>query len=287
MSPDSRRHRKTITIMDKLKGKTILIGKEPGEGRLLITIEGNGKKAAIGAPGSVPDCVSRCRQAEGVAHVKITVDRNGNMVLTNMKPANVTFVNGKEILSKHVNVSDTVELGKDHFRINLPVIVDTAKKMTAVVNPGPKPGPAPDSHSGPSPKPNPKPVKKFNISHLEREWNRLQNKKKEIRAKQKKINLVRSGCGLFTMCAMPCIFMFGPVGYVLTGIGIIGNLYSFIGLKNDNTSDVLEQLNEEFQDRYVCPNPDCNKFLGNISYKLLKKQHSMHCPFCKCEYIEK
>ena len=287
MSPDSRRHWKIIITMDKLKGKTILIGKEPGEGRLLITIEGNGKKAAIGAPGSVPDCVSRCRQAEGVAHVKITVDRNGNMVLTNMKPANVTFVNGKEIISKHVAISDTVELGKDHFRLNLPVVIETAKKMTIVVNPGSKSHLGTNPNPGPLPNPNPKPVKKFNISHLEREWDRLQDKKKEIRAKQKKINLVRSGCGLFTMCAMPCIFMFGPVGYVLTGIGIIGNLYSFIGLKNDNTGDVLEQLNEEFQDRYVCPNPDCNKFLGNISYKLLKKQHSMHCPFCKCEYIEK
>lgn len=86
---------------------------------------------------------------------------------------------------------------------------------------------------------------------------------------------------------MPCIFMFGPVGYALTGIGIIGNLYSFIGLKNDNTAEVLEQIGETFQDEYVCPNPDCNKFLGNISYRLLKKQYSMHCPYCKSEYIEK
>ena len=89
------------------------------------------------------------------------------------------------------------------------------------------------------------------------------------------------------MCAMPCIFLFGPIGYVLTGIGIIGNIYSFVGLKNDDASDVLERLNEDFQDRYVCPNPDCNKFLGNLSYRLLKRQYSMHCPYCKCEYVEK
>lgn len=264
--------------MDRLKGKTILIGKEPGQGRLLVAIQGNVKSAAIGAPGSVPACVSRCKPAEGVAHAKIMVDQNGNMVLTNMKSQNVTYVNGSEIASKRVSSSNSVELGKDRFSINLPVVIETAKKIATVA-----PIPTPNPH----PNPNPEPVKEFNISHLERVWHDLQAKRKEIQAKQKKINLVRSGCGLFTLCAMPCIFMFGPVGYVLTGIGIVGNLYSFVGLKNDNTSDVIDQLNEEFQDRYVCPNPDCNKFLGNISYKLLKKQYSMHCPYCKSEFVEK
>lgn len=259
--------------MERLKGKTILIGKEPGQGRLLVAIQGNGKSVAIGSPGSVPACVSRCKPAEGIAHAKITVDQVGNMILTNMKSQNVTFVNGSEIASKHVSVANTVELGKDRFGINLPTIIETAKKIasTTVVPSG----------SGTQP------FKKFNISHLERVWNELQEKRKELQAKQKKINLVRSGCGLFTLCAMPCIFMFGPVGYVLTGIGIVGNLYSFVGLKNDNTTDIMEQMNEEFQDRYVCPNPDCNKFLGNISYKFLKKQYSMHCPYCKSEFVEK
>lgn len=254
--------------MEKLKGKAILIGKEPGQGRLLIAIQGNEKSVAIGSLGSVPACVSRCKPAEGIAHAKIIVDQAGNMILTNMKSQNVTFVNGSEIASKRVSFNNTIELGKDKFKIDLPIIIETAKKLI-VMGTSKEPG------------------KKFNISHLERVWNDLQTQKKAIQAKQKKINLVRSGCGLFTLCAMPCIFMFGPIGYVLTGIGIVGNLYSFIGLKNDNTTDVIDKLNEDFQDSYVCPNPDCNKFLGNISYKLLKKQYSMHCPYCKCEYVEK
>ena len=114
--------------MERLKGKTILIGKEPGQGRLLVAIQGNGKSAAIGAPGSVPACVSRCKPSEGVAHAKITVDQTGNMTITNMKPQNVTFVNGSEIASKRVSSSNTVELGKDRFSINLPVVIETAKK---------------------------------------------------------------------------------------------------------------------------------------------------------------
>lgn len=253
--------------MERLKGKTILVGKEPGQGRLLVAIQGNGKSAAIGAPGSVPASVSRCKPAEGVAHAKITVDQNGNMVLSNMKSQNVTYVNGSEIASKRISSTNSVELGKDRFSISLPEVLEIARKIVTVTQ--------------------------FNISHLERIWNDLQAKRKEIQAKQKKINLVRSGCGLFTLCAMPCIFMFGPVGYVLTGIGIVGNLYSFVGLKNDNTSDVIDQLNEEFQLRYVCPNPHCNKFFGFISYKLLKNQlrshkdQKMYCPRCGCELVEK
>ena len=143
--------------MERLKGKTILIGKEPGQGRLLVAIQGNGKSAAIGAPGSVPACVSRCKPSEGVAHAKITVDQTGNMTITNMKPQNVTFVNGSEIASKRVSSSNTVELGKDRFSINLPVVIETAKKIVTVVGPQP-------------PQPPTNPTKKFNISHLKRVW---------------------------------------------------------------------------------------------------------------------
>lgn len=248
--------------MDRLKGKTILIGKEPENGRLLIFIPG-AKGASIGAPGSVPPCVSRCKPKEGVAHAKITVDQNGNMTLTNMKSENVTYVNGSEIASKHITTSSNVELGKDRFKLNLPTVIDVAKKLVGDVEP----------------------KRPFNISHLEHVWNNLQAQRKAIQAKQRKINLIRSGCGIFTMCAMPCIFLFGPIGYALTGIGIVGNIYSFVGLKNDNTADAIEKLNEEFQDRYVCPK--CNKFLGNNSYKFIKKQYGMHCPYCKCEYVER
>lgn len=272
--------------MDRLRGKTILIGKEPGQGRLLVNISGSTKSIAIGAPGSVPNSVSRCKPAEGVAHAKITIDSNGVITVFNAKPQNVTYVNGSEIASKRVEHNCSIELGKDRFAVDLSVILNGAIKLLAVPSPAP--------HPAPQPAPRPVPAhdlnlsrRKFNISHLEHIWYGHLQSRKAILANQKKINLVRSGCGMFTMCAMPCIFFFGPVGYLLTGIGLIGNLYSFVGLKNDDTADAIERLNEDFQERYVCPNPDCNKFLGNISYRLLKKQHSMHCPYCKCEYVER
>ena len=272
--------------MERLKDKTILIGKEPVQGRLLIALSGSGISNAIGIPGSVPNCVSRCIPEEDVAHAKITIDQSGNMTLSNVKSQNVTYVNGSEIVSKRIILGDIIELGKDRFSVSIPMVIKIAEKLICSGTPQIESrGQIPSGSSQPSPK-------KFNISHLEGIWNEMQAKKKDVLAKQKKINMVRSGCGIFTMCAMPCIFLFGPIGYVLTGLGVVGNVYSFVGLKNDDSSDTMERLNEDFQLRYVCPNPDCNKFFGAVSYRLLKNQirshkdQKMYCPRCGCQLEE-
>lgn len=278
--------------MDSLKGKTILIGKEPAQGRLLVAIRDNRRCAAVGTPGSVPPCVSRCMPDQGAAHASLTVDGNGVMVLTNLKPQNVTYVDGAEIASKRVTPSSRVQLGCDRYSIDLALVVRTASQLStpqrphdsATIMQGSHRGPVRGPLLDPPPPADDKPV--FKIVHLERVWDDMQERRKEIQQRQKRINLIRSGCGLFTMCAFPCIAILGPVGYVMTAVGILGNIYSFVGLKNDNSTEVLERINEDFQDRYVCPNPKCNKFLGNMSYRLLKRQYSMQCPYCKCRYTE-
>lgn len=274
--------------MEHLKGKVILVGKEPGEGRLQVAIQGSSKTAVIGKPGSLPGSVSRCKVTEGVAHLKITVDANGNLTLANMKPQNVTYVNGSEIVSKHLSTTNaTIELGKDRYPIDLTLVLNTAEKLVC----GTQPSPAPHSPSQPySTGPQTQQTQQtpvFNISHLELIWNDLQDKRHEMQAKQRRTNLIRTVCGIFTSSAILCSLAFGKVGYILTAIGVLGNIYSFWGMKNDHSTETIEKQNEEFQDHYICPNPDCGKFLGNISYKLLKKQYNMHCPYCKCEYVEK
>ena len=90
--------------MDKLKGKTIYIGKEQEHGRLIVAVQGYNETAQLGSPGSVPKSVSRCMPSEGVAHAKISVDPNGDMTLVNMKQQNVTYVNGAEIVPSRFNV---------------------------------------------------------------------------------------------------------------------------------------------------------------------------------------
>lgn len=260
--------------MELLKGKNILIGKEPIDGRLLIVVDGYKSKAALGSQDSVPASVSRCRQAEGVAHAKISIDGKGGITVTNMNPKNVTFVNDRGIASKHVTTTDTLTLGKDKFSVSLPTVLDTARKIvTAQAAQGQGKQAAE--------------TKTFDISHLENVWNELKNKKKEIQAKQKKTNLIRTGCSVFTVCTIPMVRFVGEGAYALSAIGFIGALYGFFGIKNDNTADMMDQLNEDFQDKYVCPNPDCGRFLGNMSYKLMKRQYAMQCPYCRSKFTEK
>jgi pSer/pThr/pTyr-binding forkhead associated (FHA) protein len=173
--------------MDRLKGKTILIGKEPGQGRLLVAIAG-GKTATIGSLNSVPSSVSRCKVAEGVAHAKITIDQSGNMILTNMKPQNITYVNGSEIVSKRINPSNTIELGKDKFNINLAVVIETAKKLATVNNPSPVDI---NSHGV-----NGNTHQIFNIKHLETIYNDYHLKTIERQKRQKKLGILAS-CSMF------------------------------------------------------------------------------------------
>lgn len=276
--------------MDRLKGKTILIGKEPGQGRLLVAIQGNGKTAAIGSSGTVPACVSRCKPAEGVAHAKITVDQGGNMVLTNMKPQNITYVNGTEIASKRIAVTNTIELGKDRFSVSVPIILETAKKIVGTPIPNPHPHPEP---------------KKYSISHLERIWDDFHDKGIEIKKRQKEQGIYASLPMFFTMGGGAITFVLSFILgdkykaeiQIISGLLVVAGLimlaYSFARRKNDTSIEDLERISEDFQLRYVCPNPDCNKFFGAISYKLLKNQlrshkdQKMYCPRCGCELVEK
>ena len=51
-----------------------------------------------------------------------------------------------------------------------------------------------------------------------------------------------------------------------------------------NPTEKLHVLDEAFKRDYVCPNPDCQHFLGYTPYKdlLFQKQ----CRFCKCNWVE-
>ena len=264
----------------------ILIGKEPSEGRLEIAVQqraGKFVRGFLGTPGSVPNTVSRCKAEEGIAHASISIDGSGKMTITNMKPQNITWVNGNEVESKIINNNASIALGRDKFAIDLAKVLELATKLsTAPVACGQQKSGC--SVGGVTP---PAPPRQFNIKHLERIRKDYDNGLKQLGEKQRKINLVRAGCGMFTVLTVPLSSVMGPIAYVFTAIGVLGNVYSFWGLKNDNTAEERERLTEEFQDNYCCPNPQCNKFLGNYSYRLLKRQFSMKCPHCKAEFVEK
>ncbi len=85
---------------------------------------------------------------------------------------------------------------------------------------------------------------------------------------------------------MPTIFFFGPVGYALTAIGVVGNLYSFVGMKNAETPEDRQRRQEAFDDAWVCPNPACGRTIPAKDYRYLRRNFDS-CPYCKCKYVER
>lgn len=261
--------------MEKLKGKTILLGREAGQSRLLVAVDG--KAAAVGAPGSVPASVSRCRPAEGAAHAQIRIGADGNMTLVNMNPQNVTAVNGSEIMSKRVKAADAVALGAGRYGVNLSTVLEVARQLVpaaASAEPG-----------------------AFDISPLRRVWDDYHDRCLAIKERQRKQGIYASLPMFFTMGGAAVSFVLSFILgeqykneiQIFSGILVVAGLFmlmfSFMKRKNDSSIRDLEQATEDFQDRYVCPNPECNRFLGNMSYKLLRKQYPK-CPYCGSRFIE-
>lgn len=263
--------------MEKLKGKTLLIGKEPGQGRLLVSVDVNGqfKTAAIGAPGSVPNTVSRCKPAEGTAHCKLVVDDAGYMTLTNLKSQNVTFVNGQEIVSKRLTPSCAVALGVNRFDINLGGVLKAAEKLVGDGTGGG--GGGGDSSQS-----------EYSIKHLELIWNEYNTKKKQIRIRQKNLNLITSIPMAITMLGGSLIGVapdIAPYAKLFTGIAFLIFLITLYLRFTDKSIKEEEELNEKFQDNYVCPNPKCHHFMGNQPYKILRQ--NKQCPYCRCKLTDK
>lgn len=278
--------------MNRLKDKTILIGREPDNARLLIAIQGSGKGAAIGDTGSVPGSVSRCFASEGKAHVKLTTDQSGNMVLTNMKPENVTFVNGSKVQSVIVHAEDTIEFGKDRYKINLPQILEVALSLAKVAS-------KPTSPQPPAP-----PVRIFNISHLEKIWDDYHNEVLAIKKRQRDQGILSSlpifvsmgGSALMALLSNTLGEEYQKELKVLSIVFAVACVilmaYSFFRRKTDTSIEDTEIISNKFQQRYVCPNPDCRKFFGVVSYDMLKnhirshRDQKMYCPKCGCELVE-
>ena len=117
--------------MDLLKGSEILIGREPQQGRLAVTLVTNGESgsAFLGQLHSVPSSVARCIPQENKAHCKISISQEGIMILTNLKSENSTFANGIEVVTKKITPDCTIALGPDMFPTNADTILKAARKI--------------------------------------------------------------------------------------------------------------------------------------------------------------
>ena len=77
----------------------LIIGRDASTSQLRITMGQQTK--AFGATGSVPITVSR-------QHCSLIINPNGSYKITNLKPQNVTFINGVEMMAKTITEKDKI-----------------------------------------------------------------------------------------------------------------------------------------------------------------------------------
>lgn len=258
--------------MDRLKNKTILIGKDPNQSRLLVSVKVNGqtKTAAIGDVGNVPNSVSRNQPTENIAHCALSVDNNGSLKIMNLKPQNVTFVNGSEIMSKKISSDAKVALGKDRYPLPVGIVVETAKRLVGNVPPPPLP-----------------PVQ---INHLEKIWDDYEKTNENIaiqiqeRGRKRMLPMVvGSASGLFAPL-LASVFSTSTL-YVTAPISIISFIIYFkIYNEKDTSINDKKTAQDKLIDNYICPNDKCRHFLGYQPYKIIRQNKK--CPYCGCSWMD-
>lgn len=237
----------------------LVLGRESGASRLHIVV--NGKDCFYGAAGSVPRSVSR-------QHCKLIVDDSGNYTIVNLKPENVTYVNGLPVASKRFQPkTDQVELGADRYQLAVPVI------LKALL--GDK-----------------EPPKTYSIAHLEKVWDEYHDTKLDMQIKEKKTAAIRSVTGVFSMAAVACGFIPGiaeltALRVLLYAVGLLLAVYFFVKLYRSSSEQpkFMDALDKKFRRNYVCPNPDCKQFMGYQPYEELRRKTT--CPCCRSKLTDK
>jgi len=264
-----------MTIPKELFGKSLLIGREPGQGRLLIAVEGTNKVGAIGAPNSVPGTVSRCLPAEGKAHCKIEVGFDGNMIVRNLKEQNQTYVDGAKILQKRVKEDNTLQLGGQHYSVTVDAIITAVTKLLGITPPPPS-------------------AKEFSIRPLKMVWSRYQEDQKAVLKERNRIAMMGRipmmftlGSGVLATLAKTQDWGDGIFGVtiVMSVVGLALLIYGLYLSANDQSIDKLEELKDQFERDYVCPNPDCRHYQEGRKYTLLLQDGS--CRYCRCKFTDK
>lgn len=226
----------------------IIIGREEGA-RRLHCIAG-GRDFNLGVAGSVPTSVSR-------KHCKLVI--NGDrMSIENLKDLNVTFVDGNQVFSKVITANSHVQLGNEKYNLPLKEIIGlVAPKKTT------KPSkPEKDAHI-------------FSLAPLEAVWNKYDRKKVELQQEnENRAKKQRKKMGIrMTLSGIPII---GPITNAIMGATMMSSS------NNESNAVLLRKLDEELDNTYKCPNPECGRPFGPVPYRRLK--YTPKCPSCGCEY---
>ena len=229
----------------------IIIGREEGA-RRLHCIAG-GREFNLGVAGSVPTSVSR-------KHCKLTIDGD-RLSIENLKDLNVTFVDGNQVFSKVITANSHVQLGNEKYNLPLKEIIGLVAPKKATKSPKPaKPA---------------KEVPTFSLAPLEAVWNEYDSLKLELQQEnENRANKQKRNMGIrMTVGSIPYIGLFANA--------IMGAAMMTSSNKESNAV-LLRKLDEELDNTYKCPNPECGRPFGPTPYRRLK--FITKCPNCGCKY---
>lgn len=232
-----------------------IIGRQEGTHKLQISGQ-NGFVDAVDTIGSVDDSVSR-------KHVRLDVDaQSGEMSLTNLNENNRTVVNGVEIITKNVQLNDTILLGANGYQLNLKMVWDALPRTGAAS------------------------VKdELSIAHLEPVWNTYSDTKRNYQVRQGRIRAIQGLSIVFTMGSAIAGFLMGSddshtLQFVCYGMAVIFALVlAVVNWRSASKGLEVSEKNDEYlRDRYICPNKNCGKFLGYTKYRdLIRTGRCSHC----------
>ena len=227
-----------------------IIGRQHGTNCLLMTIQGKGYP--LSDSGTVPKTVSS-------SHCKLLVDDNGIWKLSNIKSELDTFVDGIQIDTKQITTSSRVELGANHFVLDLHKAKAILDKLQPQV---------------------------FSLRPLEDIWEEYDKEKTKMQNKEMKIANFQRLQGALSMSAMLFGFIpeLGIFRWIIIGVALLIAIFFFVrGAQVSNSLPMkLRKLNDDFEGKYLCPNPNCPRFMGYRPYNQL--QYDKGCPHCQCKY---
>lgn len=209
-------------------------------------------------------------------HCTLSDNGDGTYTLQNKSPQG-TFVDGRQIVRTQVKADTVIKLSES-----------TSVKVADLLPLKPTSESANSLSQQPSAT-----VPAYSLLPLQEVWDEYHAKLLGIKHNQRKLGLLRSASPMFTLGSGAIATLAKTMGWadgifgltiVLTAIGMLLMVYSFIRGIKDKSIEETEKATEEFQSKYVCPNPDCRRFMGNQPYNLVRQ--NKNCPWCKCKYTE-
>ena len=154
-------------------------------------------------------------------------------------------------------MADTIELGPERYCVDLDGIVKALS-----------------------------PHQSFSISALQEVYDSYQLEKYDIQVYQGKLNALSALPGILSMTSIGIAVFLDNARIVMIVIAAVFALV-FALIRYRNASKIpmrTRKLEEDFREKYVCPNPVCGHFLGGTPYKELLKNKT--CPYCKSKFTE-